>query len=436
MNVVVIGGGPAGAVFARAAPRASHRRRRRAHGHGAREGELSRAFTWASRCFRRRLHALEAIGVLPADARALPGEARGAVLRRRRLEQRRRAQERPLLLRRRLRSRSSPTRSRSRATSSTSCSSSAPPPWAPTFARAGPSPRRSAATDGGALIGVDATRSRRARRTGSSPISSSTPPAATRSSPAPSAPPAASRGSTAPRSTLTTRASRATKGTATATFASSSSTAAGSGSSPSATAAPASGWSSRARRCAPAARPASTSTASSARCWPPRPTTARLLEGARQLWPAQATADFSYRCERMHGPGWLAVGDAGGFIDPLFSTGVHLAVQGAFLAADAVGECRRRSGAGAGTCGLGSPGSPRRRALPHGGPGVLRRQAAPLHVRLQPADVPSSGDHLHAGGRCLRWRGALGPGHEDPPGRASGSRRARRVVHFHPCQGG
>jgi flavin-dependent dehydrogenase len=66
------------------------------------------------------------------------------------------------------------------------------------------------------------------------------------------------------------------------------------------------------------------------------PTTARLLEGTRQLWPAQATADFSYRCERMHGPGWLAVGDAGGFIDPLFSTGVHLAVQGSFLAADAV----------------------------------------------------------------------------------------------------
>ena len=69
------------------------------------------------------------------------------------------------------------------------------------------------------------------------------------------------------------------------------------------------------------------------------PTTARLLfeaAGARQLWPAEATADFSYRCERMQGPGWLAVGDAGGFIDPLFSTGVHLAVQGAFLAADAV----------------------------------------------------------------------------------------------------
>jgi flavin-dependent dehydrogenase len=68
------------------------------------------------------------------------------------------------------------------------------------------------------------------------------------------------------------------------------------------------------------------------------PTTAALLASAKQLWPAEATADFSYRCERMHGPGWLAIGDAGGFIDPLFSTGVHLAVQGAFLAADVVGK--------------------------------------------------------------------------------------------------
>ena len=38
----------------------------------------------------------------------------------------------------------------------------------------------------------------------------------------------------------------------------------------------------------------------------------------------------------MCGDGWLAVGDAGGFIDPLFSTGAHLAMHGALRAADAI----------------------------------------------------------------------------------------------------
>lgn len=64
-----------------------------------------------------------------------------------------------------------------------------------------------------------------------------------------------------------------------------------------------------------------------------------LLADARCLWPrAQAAADFSYRVGAMHGPGWLAVGDAGGFIDPLFSTGVHLAMSGAARAADAIAQ--------------------------------------------------------------------------------------------------
>jgi flavin-dependent dehydrogenase len=38
----------------------------------------------------------------------------------------------------------------------------------------------------------------------------------------------------------------------------------------------------------------------------------------------------------MAGDGWVAVGDAGGFIDPLFSTGAHVAMIGARLAADAI----------------------------------------------------------------------------------------------------
>ncbi len=64
----------------------------------------------------------------------------------------------------------------------------------------------------------------------------------------------------------------------------------------------------------------------------------RLLAGAEQLFPAEATADFSFRVRDLGGPGWLVVGDAGGFIDPLFSTGAHLAMHGALHGADLVAD--------------------------------------------------------------------------------------------------
>jgi flavin-dependent dehydrogenase len=66
------------------------------------------------------------------------------------------------------------------------------------------------------------------------------------------------------------------------------------------------------------------------------PTVVRMLVGATRLFPPRATADFSFRVRTMRGPGWLATGDATGFIDPLFSTGAHLAMRGGLLAADAI----------------------------------------------------------------------------------------------------
>lgn len=62
------------------------------------------------------------------------------------------------------------------------------------------------------------------------------------------------------------------------------------------------------------------------------------MRGSTQVFPASAAADFSYRVPRPSGDGWLAIGDAAGFIDPLFSTGFHLAVKGADLAATAIEE--------------------------------------------------------------------------------------------------
>jgi flavin-dependent dehydrogenase len=71
------------------------------------------------------------------------------------------------------------------------------------------------------------------------------------------------------------------------------------------------------------------------------PVATRFLSGATQVFPAGATADFSFRVRDMAGDGWLAVGDSGGFIDPLFSTGAHLAIRGGVLAGDAIADALR-----------------------------------------------------------------------------------------------
>jgi flavin-dependent dehydrogenase len=63
-----------------------------------------------------------------------------------------------------------------------------------------------------------------------------------------------------------------------------------------------------------------------------------MLVGAVRKRPVLALADFSYRIDQLAGDGWLFVGDAGGFLDPLFSTGAHLAVKGAELAATAIDD--------------------------------------------------------------------------------------------------
>ncbi len=59
-----------------------------------------------------------------------------------------------------------------------------------------------------------------------------------------------------------------------------------------------------------------------------------LLGERRALMPLERRADFSYECERLCGPRFALTGDASGFIDPIFSTGVFLAQQSAFLIAD------------------------------------------------------------------------------------------------------
>ena len=51
-----------------------------------------------------------------------------------------------------------------------------------------------------------------------------------------------------------------------------------------------------------------------------------------------ATRDYSYRAKEVAGPGWVLVGDAFGFLDPLYSSGVLLALRSGEMAADAIVE--------------------------------------------------------------------------------------------------
>src|SRR6266571_2690251 len=69
-----------------------------------------------------------------------------------------------------------------------------------------------------------------------------------------------------------------------------------------------------------------------------QPIIAKRMTDARRVSQVYVEADFSYRSARLHGDRWLLAGDAAGFIDPIFSSGVFLAVFSGELAADALNE--------------------------------------------------------------------------------------------------
>ena len=63
------------------------------------------------------------------------------------------------------------------------------------------------------------------------------------------------------------------------------------------------------------------------------PYLAGMLADAKMVSEPEVARDWSYRCKSLSGPGYILVGDAGCFVDPLFSSGVHLALTYAALAA-------------------------------------------------------------------------------------------------------
>ncbi|MFH8786939.1 NAD(P)/FAD-dependent oxidoreductase [Streptomyces roseoverticillatus] len=70
------------------------------------------------------------------------------------------------------------------------------------------------------------------------------------------------------------------------------------------------------------------------------PALRELLGGAELVSPLKVESDYSYTAERFCGPGYYLAGDAACFLDPLLSTGVHLAMYSGLLAAAAIATVR------------------------------------------------------------------------------------------------
>jgi flavin-dependent dehydrogenase len=68
------------------------------------------------------------------------------------------------------------------------------------------------------------------------------------------------------------------------------------------------------------------------------PAVKKRVEKATRVTGHFATKDYSYRATQVAGEGWVLVGDAFGFLDPLYSSGVLLALRSGEMAADAICE--------------------------------------------------------------------------------------------------
>ena len=71
------------------------------------------------------------------------------------------------------------------------------------------------------------------------------------------------------------------------------------------------------------------------------PALGKRLEGSCQAFDMQVMNEFSFVTTRQAGDGWVLCGDAYGFLDPMYSTGVLLAFRSAEFAADTVAAALR-----------------------------------------------------------------------------------------------
>lgn len=72
------------------------------------------------------------------------------------------------------------------------------------------------------------------------------------------------------------------------------------------------------------------------------PAVAALMANAEQRWPVRVERDFSYGSKAYAGDRWIVVGDAGSFLDPVFSSGVAIAMESGLEGARAVDDALAR----------------------------------------------------------------------------------------------
>lgn len=70
---------------------------------------------------------------------------------------------------------------------------------------------------------------------------------------------------------------------------------------------------------------------------------AELMREARQEWPVRVEKDFSYSASSYAGDRWILAGDAGSFLDPVFSTGVSIAMESGIEAAAELDQALARN---------------------------------------------------------------------------------------------
>jgi flavin-dependent dehydrogenase len=73
------------------------------------------------------------------------------------------------------------------------------------------------------------------------------------------------------------------------------------------------------------------------------PVVARLMKNAKREWPVRVEKDFSYSASKYAGDRWILAGDAGSFLDPVFSTGVSIAMESGIEAAAELDRALKRN---------------------------------------------------------------------------------------------
>ena len=66
-----------------------------------------------------------------------------------------------------------------------------------------------------------------------------------------------------------------------------------------------------------------------------------VMQEARRIRPFWVEGDYSYKVDTYAGPGWMMAGDALRFVDPIFSSGVDVALFTAMYAYEAIEESWR-----------------------------------------------------------------------------------------------